>query len=402
MARKSKYGALTSYFSRQTDESITVTIDALENILGFKLPPSAHQRTWWANTPGAPQARAWTAAGYRANGFHGNAVTFTKAELWAGEKRSGRPPNPAMNPASKKPARKIVLPPAHTAPPRPIYETAATRYQAAAPAPKGSPSVGMIGTGNLGGAILQGIAESGGLHASSICIYDKDAEKTAALAREYGFRVAESEAGAAETPIVIVAVKPTQLPDVLRQINASLEEKRPLVVSTAAGWSLAQIGAHLPVGTAVARIMPNLNAAVGESATVYSVNNFVNENQAAALELLLKTFGSAQKIDERSFDAHLAISGAGPAFAYLFADALARAGVRLGLPRAEAQAAAVQTLLGSAETLRASGLHPQELVDRVCSPGGITIEGVLKLEETGFASSVAQAVQAAFEKNKAL
>jgi pyrroline-5-carboxylate reductase len=128
----------------------------------------------------------------------------------------------------------------------------------------------------------------------------------------------------------------------------------------------------------------------------------VNDEQKAMLVKLLESFGSAQEIDENRFGAHLALSGAGPAFAYLFADALAKAGVRLGLPRAEALDAAVQTLLGSAENLKKSGLHPHELVDMVCSPGGITIEGVIALEETGFAASVAGAVSAAYEKNLAM
>jgi len=388
MAKLSKYIAWEKFFAGQSDESVTVSLEALRNILDGPMPVSANQRTWWANTQKAPQAKAWMSAGYMVSGFLGNAVTFTRAELIQAEpaKRRGRPPKSGDGAPKKRgrPAKKRGAP-------APVQEKAAELR------------VALLGTGNLGSAILQGVAKSRRVSAKAFMLYDKDAEKAKPLAKKYKTGLAESAAEALEgRELLLLAVKPGNVEAALEEIQAGLEEVRPLVISAAAGWTLSDLEAVVPEGTALARIMPNLNAAVGQSATVYSVNGAVTEEQKAALTLLLEAFGSAREIDESRFGAHLALSGAGPAFVYLFADALARAGVRLGLPRDEALAAAVQTLLGSAETLKASALHPQELVDRVCSPGGITIEGVLALEETGFAASVAGAVSAAFEKNLAL
>ncbi|MCL2023460.1 MAG: pyrroline-5-carboxylate reductase, partial [Oscillospiraceae bacterium] len=264
-------------------------------------------------------------------------------------------------------------------------------------------SLAIFGAGNLGSAIVQGIASSGKLNMKNIAIYDKVLTRAKAAAKGCKARVAESVRDALDgCEAVILAVKPQNMPEVLEEVRANLTYTSPLIISTAAGWPISQIELLVGKDFPIARIMPNINAAVGQSATVFSVNGAVTEEQSEKLCKILTAFGTASLVEESHFAAHLALSGAGPAFAYLFADALARAGVRLGLPREEALTAAIQTLLGSAENLKASGIHPQELVDRVCSPGGITIEGVLALEETGFAASVAGAVSAAFEKNLAL
>ncbi|MDR1409856.1 MAG: pyrroline-5-carboxylate reductase [Oscillospiraceae bacterium] len=400
MARTSKYIAWERYFSGQNDESFAISLEALQNILGSPLPQSAFQRTWWANTPNAPQSKAWTAAGYRVDSFLGNAVTFTRADAVPSEaalKRRGRPPKAAGTITPKKRQ-------AHT--PKSKKHKYTKRSTVPAPAAQEKAldlRVSVLGTGNLGSAILQGIAGSRTVNLKAFTLCDKDEAKAAALTKIYKSHLAEDvQDAAANCEILLLTVKPGQIADVLASVNAEIADGKPLVISTAAGWTLDELQAQLPSGMAVARIMPNLNAAVGQSATVYSVNKYVTEEQKTALEHLLKAFGTAQEIDESRFGAHLSLSGAGPAFVYLFADALTRAGVRLGLSHGEALNAAIQTLLGSAENLKASGLHPQELVDKVCSPGGITIEGVLALEETGFAAGVAGAVSAAYEKNLAL
>ncbi|MDR3344344.1 MAG: pyrroline-5-carboxylate reductase [Oscillospiraceae bacterium] len=435
MAGQSKYRVWGNYLSQQTEDNIAVSLEALVNILGEPIPQSAHQRTWWANTPKSPQAKAWLTAGYKVDGFHGNTVTFTRLDtpLAAEEpKRRGRPPKEAAKavpegvpsapkkrgrppkakteaeatPAKRKYTKRAAAPVVQDKPAKRKYTKRGTvaPETAASAAPENTIAAGIavLGTGNLGSAILQGIAGNQAGALKEFTLYDKDADKAALLAQKYKATLAASANEAANSGILLLTVKPAQLADVLDGIGAELADAKPLVVSTAAGWTLAQLETKMPSGTAAARIMPNLNAAVGQSATVYSVNSFVTQEQKAALVRLLESFGSALEIDESRFGAHLALSGAGPAFVYLFADALARAGVRLGLPRTEALEAAVQTLLGSAHNLKESNVHPQELVDRVCSPGGITIEGVLALEKTGFASNVAGAVSAAFEKNPAL
>ncbi|MDR0884474.1 MAG: pyrroline-5-carboxylate reductase [Oscillospiraceae bacterium] len=387
MARTSKYKALGAYLRKQTEDNVVVSFAALAGIVGGELPPSAHKPTWWANSATSSHARNWLGAGYRVGTFREDAVEFVRlgSDGTVLEKRRA-----SKAPAAKKTGKKRGRP-AKAKTEKVVAEKAADLR------------VAVIGTGNMGAAILAGLRKTGRISLKLFRLYDSDLAKSTALAKSLKTTVVETVADAiANADIVLIAVKPNAVPDVLDEISEVVIENHALVISVAAGWSIEGLENLLPIGTAVARIMPNLNAAVAQSATVYCVNDYVNALQSDVLKKFLSAFGFAQEIDETRFNAHLALSGAGPAFVYLFADALARAGVRLGLPRAEAQNAASQTLLGSATNLLISGVHPQELVDRVCSPGGITIEGVLALEETCFAASVAAAVTAAHEKNLSL
>ena len=175
-----------------------------------------------------------------------------------------------------------------------------------------------------------------------------------------------------------------------------------LLISMAAGTSIFRIKELLSFSCPIIRIMPNTPAAVGEGMLLYSAGEGVSEQDLEEFRSLLSDAGRLLALPEEQLDAGSALSGCGPAFVCLFAEALADGGVLSGLKRQDALLLAAQTLLGTAKLLLVSGKHPGELKDQVCSPGGTTIEGVRQLEEAGFRGSVMNAVFASFEKNKRL
>ena len=169
-----------------------------------------------------------------------------------------------------------------------------------------------------------------------------------------------------------------------------------------AGVSLDTLGQLLGAGKKIIRIMPNTACAVGQGVLLVCANANVTAQELAEFEEMMEHSGVVDRIDEKLIDAASAVSGCGPAYAYMFIEALADGGVKCGLPRAKAIRYAAQMLLGSAEMVLQSGKHPELLKDEVCSPGGSTIAGVAALEEHGFRSACIDAVDAAYEKTKKL
>ena len=253
---------------------------------------------------------------------------------------------------------------------------------------------GFVGVGNMGGAIAGAVCRTLGGKAVAVC--DPDANKTSAYAKEYGATVLPTEEIAKSVDILVLGVKPQVLFGVIDGLKPNLAPGT-LVVSMAAGISLSALSAALP-DTPIVRIMPNTPCAVGRGLILYAKNDLVSD---VALEKLLAGFagaGTLSAIEEGKIDAASAVSGCGPAFAYLFVEALADAGVACGLTRADAQKYAALMLEGSARMVLESGKHPGELKDAVCSPGGTTIAGVRKLEECGFRAAASNAVIAAYER----
>ena len=191
-------------------------------------------------------------------------------------------------------------------------------------------------------------------------------------------------------------MKPQVLPAVMNELRPNLDAST-VVVSMAAGISVAAIEAGLS-RRPVVRIMPNTPCAVGRGLILYVPNDLVKEDDLAALLAGFAGAGTLTPIAEDKIDAASAVSGCGPAFAYLFVEALADAGVECGLTRADAQKFAALMLEGSARMVLETGRHPGELKDAVCSPGGTTIVGVRALEEGGFRSSAMNAVRAAYKR----
>ena len=274
--------------------------------------------------------------------------------------------------------------------------------------------LGFIGTGNMASAIIKGVVSSSFLPGEKIAVYDKDTEKAKKLSEAYALKLCSDEREIAEIcDKIILSVKPDVIesvifPDcfsfgvesVISETADILEKKNPLIISIAAGKSTQFISSLLGYEGRVIRVMPNINAVVLEAVSAYCTNENATKEDTEFAEGLLNSFGKAVLIPESKFSAFSAIGGCAPAFSYMYIDALARAGVQNGLSKEIALEVAAQTVLGSAKMIIESKEHPYELVDRVCSPGGTTIEGVQSLKKDGFEGAVANAVEASVNKDK--
>ncbi|MCM1365479.1 MAG: pyrroline-5-carboxylate reductase [Faecalibacterium sp.] len=263
--------------------------------------------------------------------------------------------------------------------------------------------IGFIGAGNMATAIIKGLVASKTTSADEIAVYNIHSDKAEKLAAEYGIRVMDSAKEIAlNCDTIVLSVKPNVLPTVLDEIKNEVKKSNPLLISIAAGKTLDFIGSHLAEETRIVRVMPNINAKVGASISAFCGNAHVTDDDLAFVDGFCSAFGKAINLPENHFAVFGVIGGCSPAFAYMFIDAMARAAVKNGLPKAQALEISAQAVLGSAKMILESEEHPWQLVDKVCSPGGTTIEGVLSLQSDGFESAVANAVDAAFEKDKRL
>jgi pyrroline-5-carboxylate reductase len=263
---------------------------------------------------------------------------------------------------------------------------------------------GFIGCGNMGGALVRAISAQ--VPAEHILIADRIANNTEQLQAQCGVCVAADAAQVAqEAQYIFLGVKPQGMRALLTELSDLLKSRqdRFVLISMAAGITLSSLQEMLNFpNTAIIRILPNTPAAVGKGMTLYCCNSCVTAEEEHTVVQALMAAGNVDCLDEGLIDAGCAISGCGPAFVYLFMEALADGGVAAGLPRQKALMYAVQTVIGAAETLMQSGKHPGELKDAVCSPGGSTIQGVMALEDGAFRSDVIQAVLAAYEKTREL
>ena len=263
--------------------------------------------------------------------------------------------------------------------------------------------LGFIGVGNLASSILRGVITSEEIPADEIMIYDINLQKLGELCEELSVLMAESaQEVAAKCEYVVVAVKPKDFEALASEIKDEIRSNNAVVISTAAGTGVDKIKGCLGYDAKVIRIMPNINAAVGESMTALCTSERVAYAEKEFAMEICSYFGRVIDLDEKYFSAFTAIAGSAPAFAYMFADALANAGIKYGIPAKTAQDIAAQMLLGSAKQLLESPLSVSELIRNVCSPGGTTIEGVCSLKETGFENSVITAVDKTVEKDKSM
>ena len=252
--------------------------------------------------------------------------------------------------------------------------------------------IGFIGCGNMGGALAAAAAK---YKNAEIRLFDKDEDKAKALAERIGGIVCDID-GVCACELVFLGVKPNIIPIVADEIAKKVAVSGATVISMAAGISLAKLAVMLG-DLPIIRIMPNTPAEVGYGMILYTAN----EKGAGTVPLFLESMAAAGKfdaIDERLIDAASAISGCGPAFVYMFIEALADGGVMSGLPRDKAMLYAAETLIGAAEVVKQTGRHPGALKDAVCSPGGSTIEGVKALEDGKMRGTVSGAVVASYEK----
>lgn len=276
-------------------------------------------------------------------------------------------------------------------------------------------NVGFIGTGNMGGALAKAVAKAAADPDSEYKLFlsNRSREKAESLAAElkaeFGadIEVASDNAVIAEkADFIFLGVKPQMMEEMLKGIAPTLSARKErgerfTLVTMAAGLGIDRIKEMAGGDYQVIRIMPNTPASIGEGMVLYCADG-AEEAAEKELQLMLRAAGRLSKLPEKLIDAGSAVSGCGPAFVYMFIEALADGGVQAGLPRAKAYELAAQMTRGAAGMVLEGGRHPGELKDAVCSPGGTTIEGVRVLEEGGLRGLVMDAVIAAYEKNAAL
>ncbi len=261
--------------------------------------------------------------------------------------------------------------------------------------------IAFVGAGNMGGALIRGILKAQLLPASQVVASTPEEDQLELLSKAYPGLVVttnnrEAVAGA---NIVVIAVKPQIIRKVLREIQSDVP-RDALVLSVAAGVPIDFI--HGILQRRVARAMPNTPAVVGMGATAVSFSSDCDERDITAVKAIFAAVGMVTTVEESLLDAVTGLSGSGPAFIFTIIEALADAGVKVGLPRKKAQALAAQTVVGSARLLIESGEHPGVLKDQVTSPGGTAIAGLHTLEEGGLRTTLINAVQSATERAREL
>ena len=256
---------------------------------------------------------------------------------------------------------------------------------------------GFIGCGNMGGAIARALSRQ----TTDIMIADPS-PNARALAEELRAVYTDNETLVSSCDRVFLAVKPQMMKGMMAPLQPLFAEKKPLLITIAAGLEIAQIQAFADCALPIIRIMPNTPVAIGKGMIQYCRNNLVADDILEDWLTDMQFCGRLDALDEKLIDAAAALSGAGPAFMYMFIEALADGAVACGIPRAKAYEYAAATMAGSAELVLSSGQHPGALKDAVCSPGGSTIAGVRVLEEKGFRGAAMDCIIAACQRNKEL
>ena len=249
---------------------------------------------------------------------------------------------------------------------------------------------GFIGVGNMGGPVAAAVCRGAG--ADKVLLCNRTAEKAEKLARRLGCRVADNHTAASTCRYLFLGVKPQNMPQLLEGLRPILQEKKPVLVSMAAGLTASQIeemaGGNIPV----LRIMPNTPVAIGCGVILYCKNDLLTEEDEQALVQALSPAGIVDPLEERLMDAGSALCGCSPAFTDLYMEAMADGAVACGIPRAKALKYAAAAVAGAAQLALESGEHPGALKDKVCSPGGSTIQGIRMLENRAFRGAVMEAV----------
>jgi pyrroline-5-carboxylate reductase len=263
--------------------------------------------------------------------------------------------------------------------------------------------IAIIGAGNMGEALISGLTVSGSSNPERIICTDVRASRLAEIKSEYGVRTTEKNVEAVEEcDIIVYAVKPQIIATVLKETAAKLDMSK-LVISIAAGVPMAAIESCLNKELRLIRVMPNIAAAVKEGASAIAAGGHATDED---VDLAMEIFNSVGKSvflkENYLMDAITGLSGSGPAYIFLIVDALADAGVKMGLARQEALFLATQTVLGAAKLLMETGEHPGQLKDKVTSPGGTAIAGLATLEEGGLRTTLIHAVEAATNRSKEL
>jgi len=256
----------------------------------------------------------------------------------------------------------------------------------------------VVGGGKMGEALLKGLLAAGMLEPSDIVVSDVSAERRDVLSEGYGVSTTNDNTEAIDgADVVLLAIKPQQMDEVLGGLSGAVKPHQ-LIVSIAAGVGIEKIASYLADGVPVVRAMPNTAAQVGKAMTAVSAGSYAGEAELATATELLSAIGDIVVIDESLQNSAVALNGSGPAYFYLFVDALVEAGVAHGLSESDARRLAVKTMEGAAAMLAETGKDPQALIAEVASPGGTTVAALDSFEASDLRASVSDAVAAAVRR----
>ena len=261
--------------------------------------------------------------------------------------------------------------------------------------------IAFIGGGAMGGAMVKCLLTKKVAVPQDVIVSDVSPVRREFLSREYEVStVADNKKTVANADLIILAVKPQNLPQVMEEIKGLAPKQ--LVLSIIAGATLSTLCQGLN-HSSVVRAMPNMPAQIGEGVTIWTATTETGRKQKKLAQNVLGALGKEIYVaDEKYLGMATALSGSGPAYVFLFIEALVDAGVHIGLPRGMAQELVIQTILGSTHTVEKTGKHPADLRNMVTSPGGTTTEAILQLEKGRFRSLLLEAVVAAYKKAKSL
>jgi pyrroline-5-carboxylate reductase len=263
-------------------------------------------------------------------------------------------------------------------------------------------SIAFLGSGNMAEALVKGLLHAHVAEPHEIICSDRRAERGPELTKRYGVRFTRSNREAVEqAEVIVLSVKPQVMNKLLDEIAPVLNERK-LVISIAAGVPIAAIERKVGHGVRIVRTMPNTPALVGAGATALSPGEHATADDLKQARALFDAIGKSVEVEEGLLDAVTGLSGSGPAYIFLVIEALSDAGVKVGLPRDQAQDLAAQTVLGAAKLLIETGEHPGRLKDQVTSPGGTAIAGLHTLEAGGLRTTLMDAVEAATRRSKEL
>lgn len=259
--------------------------------------------------------------------------------------------------------------------------------------------LGFIGCGNMGRAMLAGAVNAGFANAETVCVHTNTAAHQTAIAEEYGVATAESNrAVAAESEIIVLAVKPNIYKDVLLDIREVLTSGQVLV-AIAPAYSIASLSALVANDdVSIARAMPNTPAQIGQGMAGLCFSANMSAQQQVTITRFFESFGKVAIVREDVMHAVGSVSGSSPAFVYMVIEAMAQGAIKLGIPAKDATVFAAQSVLGAAALVLETGEHPAVLRDAVCSAGGTTIAGVAALEKDGMKAALIDAMDASSDK----
>ncbi|OPJ57477.1 pyrroline-5-carboxylate reductase [Clostridium oryzae] len=258
--------------------------------------------------------------------------------------------------------------------------------------------IGFIGCGNMGQAMIGGIIKSGLAKPENVIVADPNDSKLEDVKKDFNVNTTKSAVESSNfSDILILAVKPNSFSDLITEINSTITSDK-IIVSIAAGISIGYLESAFGNDKKIIRVMPNTPALVGEGMSALCKNINISSDELNNVIEIFESFGKAEVIDEKLMDSIPAISGSSPAYVFMFIEALADGAVLRGMPRNKAYKFAAQAVLGSAKMVLETGEHPGSLKDKVCSPGGTTIDAVYTLERNNFRGTVIAAMESCTEK----